>query len=246
MTEETLSRRFESYGEGVPNLDPTDLTGWLIVVEGTDGVGRTTHVDHLREVLEREGYAVAETGLTRSDLAAEGIKLAKEGNTLGSNAYNLFYATDFADRLERQILPALRAGFVMLTDRYTYSLIARAIVRGADPDWIKSVYSFSLRPDAVYYLRIDVPELVPRVLAQGGFDYWESGMDLPMGADLFDSFVNYQTRVIEELDTLAREYAFETLDATRPVEETAHDLAERVLELLRQRAHTDEAGSTGG
>jgi len=246
VAEEVLSRRFESYGEGVPGLDPTDLTGWLIVVEGTDGVGRTTHIDHLREVLEREGYAVAETGLTRSDLAAEGIKLAKEGNTLGSNAYNLFYATDFADRLERQILPALRAGFVMLTDRYTYSLIARAIVRGADPDWIKSVYSFALKPDAVYYLRIQVPELVPRVIMNGGFDYWESGMDLPMGQDLFDSFVNYQTRVIEELDTLAREYAFETLDATRPVEETAHDLSERVLELLRKRAHTDEAGSTGG
>ena len=229
MTEEVLSRRFESYGEGVPNLDPTDLTGWLIVVEGTDGVGRTTHIDHLREVLEREGYAVAETGLTRSDLAAEGIKLAKEGNTLGSNAYNLFYATDFADRLERQILPALRAGFVMLTDRYTYSLIARA-----------------LKPDAVYYLRIQVNDLVPRIIMNGGFDYWESGMDLPMGQDLFDSFVNYQTRVIEELDALAREYAFEALDATRPVEETAHDLSERVLELLRKRAHTDEAGSTGG
>jgi len=240
VTEEVLSRRFESYGEGVPNVDPTDLTGWLIVVEGTDGVGRTTHIDHLRSVLEREGYAVAETGLTRSDLAAEGIKLAKEGNTLGSNAYNLFYATDFADRLERQILPALRAGFVMLTDRYTYSLIARAIVRGADADWIKSVYSFALKPDAVYYLRIQVPDLVPRVIMNGGFDYWESGMDLPMGQDLFDSFVNYQARVIQELDQLASEYAFATLDATHPVEEVAHDLAERVLELLRQSAHTED------
>lgn len=233
-------RRFESYGEGIPGVDPGDLTGWLIVIEGTDGVGRTTHVNHLRGVLEREGYAVAETGLTRSDLAAAGIRRAKEGNTLGSNAYNLFYATDFADRLERQILPALRAGFVMLTDRYIYSLVARAIVRGADPDWIKNVYSFSLRPDAVYYLRIDVPDLVPRVLAQGGFDYWESGMDLPMGADLFDSFVNYQSRVIEELDRLSTEYGFETLDATRPVEETADDLSARVLRLLARTSHETE------
>jgi dTMP kinase len=246
VSEIVAHRRFESYGEGVPGVDPSDLTGWLIVVEGTDGVGRTTHVDHLRSVLEREGYAVAETGLTRSDLAAEGIKLAKEGNTLGSNAYNLFYATDFADRLERQILPALRAGFVMLTDRYIYSLIARAITRGADADWIKSVYSFALKPDAVYYLRITVPDLVPRVIMNGGFDYWESGMDLPMGQDLFDSFVNYQTRVIAELDALSAEYAFETLDATRPVEETAHDLAERVLDLLRRQAHSDEAPPAGG
>ena len=233
-------RRFESYGEGIPGVDPGDLTGWLIVIEGTDGVGRTTHVNHLRGVLEREGYAVAETGLTRSDLAASGIRRAKEGNTLGSNAYNLFYATDFADRLERQILPALRAGFVMLTDRYTYSLLARAVVRGADPDWIRDVYSFSLKPDAVFYLRIDVPDLVPRVLAQGGFDYWESGMDLPMGGDLFDSFVNYQSRVIEELDRLALEYGFETLDATRPVEETADDLSTRVLRLLASHPHESE------
>lgn len=232
--------RFEWYGDGVPGVSLSDLTGWLIVVEGTDGVGRTTHVNHLRGVLEREGYAVAETGLTRSDLAAAGIRRAKEGNTLGSNTYNLFYATDFADRLERQILPALRAGFVMLTDRYIYSLVARAIVRGADPDWIKNVYSFSLRPDAVYYLRIDVPDLVPRVLAQGGFDYWESGMDLPMGADLFDSFVNYQRRVIEELDRLSTEYGFETLDATRPVEETADDLSARVLRLLARTSHEAE------
>ncbi|MEP7028459.1 MAG: thymidylate kinase [Candidatus Eisenbacteria bacterium] len=245
--ETSLTRQFEFYGESIPGLEPGDLTGWLIVIEGTDGVGRTTHVDHLRSVLEREGYAVAETGLTRSDLAAEGIRRAKEGNTLGSNAYNLFYATDFADRLERQILPALRAGFVMLTDRYIYSLLARAIVRGADADWIKSVYSFALRPDAVYYLRIEVPDLVPRVIMNGGFDYWESGMDLPMGADIYDSFVNYQARVIEELDELSREYGFETLDATRPVEETAHDLAERVLGLLRSKPHKDEdAMATGG
>jgi dTMP kinase len=232
-------RRFASYGEGIPGVDPNDLTGWLIVIEGTDGVGRTTHVDHLRRVLEREGYAVAETGLTRSDLANAGIRRAKEGNTLGSNAYNLFYATDFADRLEHQILPALRAGFVMLTDRYVYSLIARAIVRGADPEWIKNVYSFSLKPDAVYYLRIEVPELVPRVIGHGGFDYWESGMDLPMGSDLFESFVHYQGRVIEELDRLSREYGFETLDATRPVEEIADELSERVLRVLARHPHED-------
>jgi len=231
---------FHYLGHKMPYLPADGCTGRLIVIEGTDGVGRTTHVNHLRGVLEREGYAVAETGLTRSDLAAAGIRRAKEGNTLGSNAYNLFYATDFADRLERQILPALRAGFVMLTDRYIYSLVARAIVRGADPDWIKNVYSFSLRPDAVYYLRIDVPDLVPRVLAQGGFDYWESGMDLPMGADLFDSFVNYQSRVIEELDRLSTEYGFETLDATRPVEETADDLSARVLRLLARTSHETE------
>ena len=229
--------RFDSYGVGIPRLDLAELTGWLIVVEGTDGVGRTTHINHLRQHLEQQGYAVAETGLTRSDLASRGLRRAKQGNTLGTNAYNLFYATDFADRLERQIIPALRAGFVMLTDRYIYSLLARAIVRGADRDWIKGVYSFSPRPDAVFYLRIEVPQLVPRVVSNGGFDYWESGMDLPMGEDIYDSFIRYQQKVITELDRLSVEYSFQTIDATRPESDIAADLARRVSALLSAHAH---------
>jgi len=209
-----------------------DLTGWLIVIEGTDGAGRTTHIDRLRGELERAGYAVAETGLTRSDLASRGIRQAKGGNTLGTNAFNLFYATDFADRLQHQILPALRAGFVMLTDRYVYSLIARAIVRGADPDWIRQVYGFAPKPDAVFYLRIEIPDLVPRVLAGGGFDYWESGMDVRMGADLYDSFVHYQAALIERFDQLAREDGFDVIDATRTVDDIHGYLWEKVSSLL--------------
>ena len=228
-------RRFESHGQGVPGLELGDLSGWLIVIEGPDGVGRTTHVNRLRAHLEQLGYAVAETGLTRSDLASRGIRRAKQGNTLGANAFNLFYATDFADRLEQQIVPALRAGFVMITDRYIYSLIARAIVRGADPDWIKQVYSFALLPDAVYYLRIEAQQLVPRVLAEGPFDYWESGMDIPMGEDLYDSFVNYQGRIIRELDGLAREYGFHTLDATRDEDDIADELCASVTRVLMKR-----------
>ena len=233
-------RRFETYGGNIPRLDLEDLSGWLIVIEGTDGAGRTTHMQRLQQHLEQLGYAVAETGLSRSDLANRGLRRAKQGNTLGTNAFNLFYATDFADRLERQIIPALRAGFVMLTDRYIFSLIARAIVRGANPDWIKRVYSFSLKPDAVFHLRIDVPDLVPRVLDTGGFDYWESGMDIPLGEDLYESFVEYQTRIIAQLDSLAIDYGFQTLDATRPVDEVAEVLARRVEQLLEASAPTAE------
>jgi len=231
-------RHFESYGHGIPGASLRDLSGWLVVVEGPDGVGRTTHVNLMRRHLERLGYAVAETGFTRSDLASRGIRRAKQGNTLGADAFNLFYATDFADRLEKQILPALRAGFVMITDRYTYSLIARAIVRGADPEWIKQVYSFALRPDAVYYLRITPADLVPRVLADGPFDYWESGMDVPMGHDLYDSFIRYQGRIIEELDTLAQEFGFHTLDATRDVDDLADELCTNVTRLLTRTSPT--------
>jgi len=231
-------KSFEWYGDGIPGVDLSDLTGWLVVVEGTDGVGRSTHVTRLRAHLERLGYAVAVTGLSRSDLANRGLTRAKQGNTLGTNAFNLYYATDFADRLERQVIPALRAGFVMLTDRYIYSLIARAIVRGADREWIKNVYSFALKPDAVFYLRIEVEDLAPRVLSGGGFKYWESGMDLPMGEDLYDSFMNYQRRMIQELDGLAGEFGFETLDATRPIEDNAQHLAERVSAMLTRSEST--------
>lgn len=225
-------KTFESYGQGVPGTRLEDLPGWLIVIEGTDGVGRTTHVNKLRQHLERLGYAVAETGLNRSALASRGIDRAKMGNTLGANAFNLYYATDFADRLEQQIIPALRAGFVMITDRYIYSLIARAIVRGADPAWIKQVYSFALKPDVVFHLRIEVEDLVPRVLVDGPFDYWESGMDVPMGEDLYESFVHYQRRIIQQLDDLASEYGFLTLDATRDVGDLSDELCERVEALL--------------
>ena len=227
--------RLTSFGQGIPGLVPGELPGWLIAIEGPDGVGRTTHVNRLRAHLEQLGYAVAETGFTRSDLASRGLRRAKLGNTLGTNAFNLFYATDFADRLEQQIVPALRAGFVMITDRYIYSLIARAIVRGADPDWIKQVYSFAPIPDAVYYLRIEAQQLVPRVLAEGPFDYWESGMDVPMGEDLYDSFVNYQGRIIRELDGLARDYGFHTLDAARDEDDIADELCASVTRVLMKR-----------
>ena len=234
--------KFAWYGNGVPGVSLEDLTGWLIVLEGTDGAGRTTHIDLLRQELERAGYAVAETGLTRSDLASRGLRRAKQGNTLGANAFNLFYATDFADRLEHQILPALRAGFVMLTDRYVYSLISRAIVRGADPEWIRQVYGFAPKPDAVFYLRIEIPDLVPRVLTSGGFDYWESGMDIPMGTDHYDSFVRYQTSLVGQFDQLAIDDGFDVIDATRAVEDIHEYLWERVSRILAASPHPVGAG----
>jgi dTMP kinase len=126
----------------------------------------------------------------------------------------LFYATDFADRLEHEIVPALRAGFVVLTDRYIYSLMARAIVRGADARWIRNVYGFALKPDATFYLRVGVDDLIPRVVFARGFDYWESGMDIHPSEDMYDSFRKYQTELLAEFERLAKEYSFEVIDAT--------------------------------
>jgi dTMP kinase len=208
------------------------LPGRLIVVEGTDGVGRSTQLSLLRPWLESHGYAVIDTEMTRSELAGAGLKKAKEGHTLGPITLNLFYATDFVDRFESQILPALRAGFIVLSDRYIYSLIARALVRGADPEWLRATYGLALIPDAIFYLKIGLQELIPRVLQRGGFDYWESGMDMRLGADLYESFVNYQTRMIAEYDKMIETYHFQVIDATLPAETITEQLKYRILPLL--------------
>src|SRR4030081_4009055 len=143
----------QTYGKLLPGMRLSDLTGKLIVIEGTDGAGRTTQIKLLKPWLEELGHAVLDTGMTRSRLAGEGIRRAKEGNNLGHLTQSLFYATDFIDRLENEMIPALRAGFIVLTDRYIYSLMARSTIRGADPRWIKGVYEFALKPDIIIYLR---------------------------------------------------------------------------------------------
>jgi dTMP kinase len=228
--------RLAFYGIDAIHLKERDelLPGRLVVIEGTDGVGRSTQLNLLRPWLESSGYAVMDTEMTRSVLAGAGLKQAKEGHTLGPITLNLFYATDFVDRFESQILPALRAGFIVLTDRYIYSLMARAIVRGADPQWIRSIYGLALKPDAVFYLKIGLDDLIPRILQSGGFDYWESGMDMRLGADLFESFVHYQTLLLAQFDLMTSEYGFQVIDAGLPVDQLSEQLKYRILPLLPQ------------
>jgi len=220
--------RFAFYGQGLPAVEPGELKGKLVVLEGTDGIGRSTHIGLLREWLEGRGHAVLDTGMTRSALAGKGLKAAKEGHTLGGVTMSLFYATDFADRLENEMIPALRAGFVVLTDRYTFSLMARATVRGADPQWVRRVYEFALKPDIVVYLKTTVDELVTRVMQTSGFNYWESGMDLRLGEDLYDSYVAYQTRLLTIFDGMTAEYDFHVVDASPDVQ----TVSDRIKELL--------------
>jgi dTMP kinase len=214
----------------------------LIVIEGTDGVGRSTHIALLRQWLESRGHAVLDTGMTRSILAGRGIKEAKTGHTLGRLTMQLFYATDFIDRLENEMLPALRSGFVVLTDRYMYSAMARAEVRGIEPAWIRSIYGMALVPDAIFYLRISSPQqLVERVLSSGrGFDYWESGMDLHLGDDFYDSFIEYQTRMLKVFDRMSDEFGFHVLNASRSVRTVAADLRRAVMAIVDEPGFTEE------
>jgi dTMP kinase len=221
------------YGDPVPGFAETFLPGKFIVVEGTDGVGRSTQIALLQEWLEGRGFAVSSTGLRRSELAGKGIEKAKQGHTLSESVLFLFYATDLADRIEKQIIPALRAGTVVLTDRYIYSMIARTQVRGSDPQWARQVLGFALVPDAIFYLQADLKHLVPRVLArQGDFDYWESGMDYFKGRDLFRNYVRYQTRVLAQFDAIAEEFAFRKIDANRSIREVFAELRREVSSIV--------------
>lgn len=223
-----------TYGVVLPEMKLENLPGKLIVIEGTDGVGRSTQIQLLKPWLEQQGRAVVDTGMTRSKLAGKGIKQAKQGHTMGRVTLNLFYATDFADRLENEIVPALRAGFVVLTDRYIYSLIARASVRGIEPAWIRNLYRFALVPDAVFYLRIGVDELVPRVVFSTGFDYWESGMDLHPSEDMYESFRKYQSVLLAQFENLVEEYQFKVIDATQDVPVVFEALRAGISDVLAQ------------
>jgi dTMP kinase len=220
------------YGERPPGIEGEHVPGRLIVLEGTDGVGRSTQVSMLKEWLEDRGYAVVDTGLRRSRLAGPGIDRAKRGHTLDAITLNLLYATDFWDRQERSILPALRAGMVALVDRYVFSLMARAIVRGVPADWIERLYGFALIPDRVIYLDVDVPQLTPRVLARGGFDYWESGQDFLRGPGLYETFAEYQTILLDEYRRLADRHHFSVVDARGSVADVFDGVRAEVAEVV--------------
>lgn len=223
------------YGAGFPYRDFGKLSGKLIVLEGTDGVGRSTQIKKLRNWLEEEGYAVSDTGLTRSELTASGLEAAKSGHTLGPITMSLFYAADFADRLENQIIPALQAGFVVLSDRYFYSVVARDSIRGIDRDWAKKLYGIALKPDRILYMKASVPSLVTRLIHGRGLNYWESGMDLHIADNFYDSFVQYQTLILKQFDILSEEYNFMTIDADQSPNDIFEDLKKPILELLHNR-----------
>ncbi len=225
--------QIEYYGAGLPNIAPSELPGRLIVLEGTDGVGRSTQMALLQRWLEDEGYAVSNTGLRRSALTQPGLDAAKSGHTLGRTTMSLFYATDFADRLENDILPALKAGFYVLSDRYFFSIIARDTVRGGNPDWARKVYGFAVKPDVVFYLRADLKTLITRMANGRGFNYWEAGMDIHLADDLYDGFCVYQSRLIEQFDAMSKEYRFQEIDANRPVQDVFHELTGHIRKLFK-------------
>jgi dTMP kinase len=227
------------YSYGIPYLPIEGYPGRIIAIEGTDGVGRSTQISLLREWLEVQGYGVVETGWTRSQLMQPTIDLAKSSNTLNKLTFVLLYATDFADRLEKEIIPALKAGFIVLSDRYIYTALARAGVRGIDRTWMRNLYGFAIAPHLIFYLKIDEKTLIRRVLQSRGMEYWESGMDLKIGDDIYESFRGYQRALLREYASMADEFGFRVLDARRKVNVIQDELRRQIGAFLE----SDTAGT---
>jgi dTMP kinase len=224
------------YGHGIPGVDLQRLSGRLFVVEGADGSGRSTQIIRLVQWLERGGHATVQVGLKRSTLVSEELEQAQQGNILSRITLSLFYATDFADQLENVILPALKAGFIVLADRYIYTLMARDMVRGMDEAWLKNVYGVALIPDAVFYLQTTPENLVQRNFAKSyALDYWESGMDLGLTRDMFDSFMKYQSLMMQQFQRLQKSYGFRIVDGNQTADGVHDELRTEIEEVMRGR-----------
>lgn len=220
-------------GRRPPEVKDCRFPGKLFVIEGADGSGRSTQIARLSAWLEANGFAVRLMGLRRSNLVSEELEEAKQGNVLTRTTMSLFYATDFFDQLLNEIIPALRAGLIVLADRYIYTLMARDTLRGADRDWVRNLYSLALVPDAVFYFRISARQLVERNFQKNPtLDYWESGMDLGLSREMFDSFVKYQRMLQLEFQRMHAEYKFDTINANRRVESIHQDLRNKIGHLL--------------
>lgn len=221
------------YGHGIPGVDLEKLTGKLVVIEGADGSGRSTQIARMVEWLERNGHATVQVGLKRSTLVSEELEKAQQGNILSRMTLSLFYATDFADQLENIILPALKAGFIVLADRYIYTLMIRDMVRGMDEAWLKNLYGIALAPDIVFYLNVSPQELILRNFEKTkALDYWESGMDLGLSRDMFDSFLEYQGRVIDQFKRIQSTYGFTIVDADRSPDQITAEMRAKIQAML--------------
>ncbi|MFG1529787.1 MAG: thymidylate kinase [Thermoplasmata archaeon] len=222
----------ETYGTRLPRAADGPIQGRLIVIEGADGSGRTTEVARLKEWLEIEGHPVVDTGLRRSRLVGAEIDRAKQGHTLSPTTMSILYAADFADQLENKILPSLVAGSAVLADRYIYTLMARAVVRGATREWARKLYSFALVPHLTVFLDARPEILLHRAIARyGSLDYWESGMDLSISRDRFESFFAFQRLLQTEFEWMAKEYGFVRVNADRDPDAVDADVRTAVARL---------------
>jgi len=229
LTEGKKLRKVHFYGHAIPYLEDVEIKGKFIVIEGPDNSGRTTQIELLSSKLEADGHGVMNAGLRRSELMGEGIAEAKKSYILGKRTMSLFYAADFADQLENKIIPALRAGYIVLSDRYIYTLMARDAVRGISKSWSHNLYGFALKPDLLFYLDVEPKELAHRVFKKNSsLDYYESGVDLGLSENMLESYIIYQRLISKEFKRMERKYSIIPIDGNRDIMEINIDLQKRI------------------
>ncbi len=218
---------------GIKYLKDIEIKGSFIVVEGPDASGRSTQIQKITTKLEGDGHAVINAGLRRSDLISKGIIEAKRNFLLGKRTMALYYAADFADQLENKIIPALKAGFIVISDRYIYTLIARSSVRGINKNWLHNLFSFAIEPDLVFYLDVDSHNLIHRVFQKNySLDYYESGADLGISNDIYDSFIKYQYALKKEFEKMRSRYSLINIDGNKNIEEVFQQIQTKIDDFL--------------
>jgi dTMP kinase len=214
---------------------PHPYPGRLIAVEGIDGSGKSTQVKLLERWLRARGYPVHFTEWNSSRLVRNSMRRGKRRNLLTPSTFSLLHAVDFADRFIYQILPPLRAGMIVLADRYVYTAFARDVARGVHPDWVRGVYRFAPRPDLTFFFRVPIDISLERLLAgRAKLKYYEAGMDLGLSTDLAESFRLFQGRVLEIYDQLAQEFDLRVIDASHDIAGQQKVVRRMTGEILRE------------
>jgi dTMP kinase len=214
-------------------MSDRNVPGTLIAVEGLDGSGKSTQIRLVHQWLIGLGIKVMFSEWNSSELVKDATKRGKKRQLLTPTTFSLIHATDFADRYERQILPMLKGGYIVLCDRYIYTAFARDRVRGCDPVWLRNLYEFVRPPDITFFFRLPLETALGRILeGRPRLKYFEAGMDLNLSPDILQSFRMFQGRVAEEYETLSSEFNFTVMDATKNVhrqqQEVRHIITEHV------------------
>ena len=222
------------------------IPGKLIVVEGIDGSGKSTQIRLLEKWLSYRNLEVFLTEWNSSEMVKQITSRGKKKAVLTPTTFSLLHATDFADRFERNILPLLRAGYFVLADRYAYTAFARDVTRGCNPRWVRKVYSFALKPDITFYFRVPIDVALDRVLAgRPKLKYYEAGMDMNFSNDTYESYRIFQSRIIDQYESLAPTEEFTTVDATMGIKEQQDVMRKKVEDLMPHDAPAEEAPHDG-
>jgi dTMP kinase len=221
-----------------------------MIVEGIDGSGKSTQLQLLQRWLTSQGHTVFFTEWNSSKLVKETTKLGKKSRTLTPLTFSLIHATDFADRLFYNIIPPLKAGMIVLADRYIYTAFARDVARGCHPDWVRKLYAFAIKPDLAFYFKVPVDVSLGRILSgRAKIKYYEAGMDLNMSTDPVESFSKFQARILEEYDRVVEQYKLTVIDATAEIDEQqaiVREVATRALSGYQPRWRNGKAQVPGG